>query len=374
MMRLAKLVVCATLLVATAAATPDRLRSIAQTDEAAWNGVARSDDGRVFVVFARLTDKPGPSLAVIGNNGKPQPYPDAGWNGWSPTGGKSDASKLFVGLAAIRLGPGHGLWVLDSGVVERGKRPLPGGVKLVRIDLVHDSVTRTIVLPPDVLRPKSRLTDFCLHGSTAYIADSGAPGLIVLDLATGAARRVLDGDPSMTARRPVMVDGETLRGADGKPVMIDVDDLALSPDGKFLYYQPLPGPMSRIATSLLDDPKATAEALTAGAEFWYDTPALGGSAIAPDGTLYLDDVEDNSVLSLSPDRDLRTVIRDPRLHWPAAPFLRDGVLTIPVSQFDRAGLFHHGRSRIGYPVELFELRVAAPPAAPSPPQPGTARR
>lgn len=373
MMRLAKLLGCATLLIATAAAAPDRLRSIAQTDEAAWNGVARSDDGRAFVVFARLTDKPGPSLAVIGNDGKPQPYPDAAWNGWSPADGKRDASKIFVGLTAIRLGAEHGLWVLDSGVVA-GKRPLPGGAKLVKIDLVHDSVTRTIVLPPDVLHPKSRLADFCLRGSTAYIADAGAPGLIVLDLATGVARRVLDGDPSMTARRPVMADGETLRGADGKPVMNDVDDLDLSPGGRFLYYQPLPGPMSRIATSLLDDPKATSQALTAGAEFWYDTPALGGSAIAPDGTLYLDDVENDSVLSLSPDRELRTVIRDPRLHWPAAPFLRDGVLTIPVAQFDRAGLFHHGRSRIAFPVELFELRVAAPPIAPPPPQPGTARR
>ena len=372
-MTLAKLMAAAALLVVTAAAAPDRLHSIAQTDKRVWSGVARSDDGRTFVVFARLAGNPGPSLAMIGNDGKARPYPGGGWNDGSATAGKSDPAKVFVGLSAIRLGPDHALWVLDSGVVERG-RALAGAAKLVRIDLVHDAVTRTIPLPPDVLRPKSRVAAFCLHGTIAYIADAGAPGLIVLDLGTGAARRVLDGEPSMTARRPVAVDGETVRGADGKPVMINVDDLALSPDGKFLYYQPLPGPMSRIATSLLDDPKATPQALTAGVEFWYDTPALGGSAIAPDGMLYLDDVENDSVLSLSPDRALRTVISDPRLHWPAAPFLRDGVLTIPVSQFDRAGLFHHGRSRIAYPVALFELRVAAPPATPAPPSPSTARR
>ncbi|WP_428392449.1 L-dopachrome tautomerase-related protein [Lichenicoccus sp.] len=366
-MTIAKLLACAALLLATMAAAPDRLRSIAQTDRLAWSGVARSDDGRTFVVFSRLAGNPGPSLAVIGNDGKPQPFPGGGWNDWSAAADKADPAKVFVGLSAIRLGPDHSLWVLDSGVADRG-RALAGAAKLVRIDLVHDSVARTIVLPADVLRPKSRVADFCLHGTTAYIADAGAPGLIVLDLTTGAARRVLDGTPSMTARRPVTVDGETLRGADGKPVMIDVDNLDLSPDGKFLYYQPLSGPMSRIATSLLDDPKATPQALTAGVEFWYDTPALGGSAIAPDGTLYLDDVENDSVLSLSPDRALRTVISDPRLHWPAAPFLRDGVLTIPVSQFDRAGLFHHGHSRIAHPVELFELRVASAPAAASPPK------
>ena len=120
--------------------------------------------------------------------------------------------------------------------------------------------------------------------------------------------------------------------------------------------------MFRVPTALLDDAKASPQAVAAGVEFWYDTPALGGTAIDADGTLYLDDLEQDRVLSLTPGRALATVLRDPRLHWADAPFLRDGTLTLPVAQLDRCAPFHHGKSQVQFPVELLALRLH--PAAP----------
>ena len=350
----------------------DRLATLAQSDTLVWNGVVLSPDGRVFVEFPRIAGNPGPSLAVIGEAGKLVPYPGGAWNDWSPKDSHADPTNRFVGLNAIHLGPQGGLWVVDTGAPGFGKSPLPDAAKLVRFDLVHDTATRTIVLPADVLRPTSMIDDVRFNGRHAYITDAGAPGLIVVDLTSGHARRLLDGDASTTAQRPIVVDGQVVKGPDNKPMMINADQLEVAPDGQYLYYQPLCGPMFRIATSLLDDAHATAQAVAAGVEFWYDTPALGGTAIAPDGTLYLDDVENDSVLALSPDRVLRTVIADPRLHWPDAPVLHDGALTIPVPQLDRAAAFHHGRSEIRFPVALYRLRVAPPPAASAPPS--SARR
>ena len=340
----------------------DRLSRVARSDRLVWNGVVVAPDRRIFVVFPRVCGNPGPSLAMLDGQGDALPYPGGGWNDWNAGDGKTDPTHAFVGLNAIHLAPDGSLWVVDTGVPGFGRAPLPGATKLLRIDLAGNQVTRTFVLPPDVLRPKSMIDDVRFNGSNAYITDAGAPGLIVLDLVGGGARRLLDRDPSTTAQRPIVVDGEVLRGPDNKPAMIHADQLEVSPDGRFLYYQPLPGPMFRVPTALLDDAKASPQAVAAGVEFWYDTPALGGTAIDADGTLYLDDLEQDRVLSLTPGRALATVLRDPRLHWADAPFLRDGTLTLPVAQLDRCAPFHHGKSQVQFPVELLALRLH--PAAP----------
>lgn len=347
-------------------APPDRLASIAHSDKLVWTGVVVAPDRRVFVVSSRVAGGAGPSLAVIDAQGIPVAYPGEA-PGLAAGDAKADPAHAFVGLNAIRLAPDNSLWVVDSGVPGFGKTPLPGAARLVRIDLASNSVTRSYGLPPEVLQPKSLIAEVRFNGGHAYITDAGAPGLIVLDLATGSARRLLDGDPSTTAQRPIIVDGETLKGADNKPVMINADQLEVTPDGKYLYYQPLPGPMFRVPTALLDDAKASPRSVAAGVQFWYDTPALGGSAIGADGTLYLNDVENDSVLSLTPDRVLTTIIRDPRLHWAASPFLANGTLTLPVAQLDRAPPFRHGKSQVRLPLELFSLRLAVPAPPGHPP-------
>jgi sugar lactone lactonase YvrE len=342
---------------------PDRLTSIAHSDKQVWNAVVIAPDRRVFVEFPRLAGNTEPALATIDPQGGLVPYPGGAWTEPTAPDAKTDPGQAFIGLDAIRLGPDNSLWAVDSGVPGFGRAALAGAAKLVRIDLATNAVTRTYILPPDVLRPKSVIGDVRFNGAMAYVTDAGSPALIVLDLATGSARRLLDHDPSTTAQRPIIVDGDILKGPDNKPATIHASRLEVTPDGRYLYYQPLPGPMYRIPTALLDDAKASPQALAAGVEFWYDTPTLGGTAISASGTLYLNDVEHDSVLSLTPDRVLSTVIQDPRLHWADAPFLHDGLLTLPVTQFDRAPMFHHGKSLIRYPVELFDLRLAALPSA-----------
>ncbi len=344
------------------AATQAGLSVVAQSRQSVWNGVVVAPDGRLFVVLPRIANQGGPSLASIGADGGLLPYPDASWNG-AGGGQKSQAGDgpglVFVGLNAIHLAPDGALWAVDTGAPGFGKPAVHHGARLIRIDLASNQVTRVLTLPDEVLRPKSMIDDIRFNGGHAYITDAGSPGLIVLDLGAGTFRRLLDQSPALTARRPIVVDGDTLRGPDGKPVMLNADQLEVSPDGATLYVQPLCGPMSRIATALLDDPGQTAAQLAAGISFWYDTPALGGTAIMPDGTLLLNDLEDDSILSLSPDRVLSRLIADPRLHWADAPFLgQDGTLTVPVPQLDRAAPFQHGRSRIAFPVFLYAVKPA----------------
>lgn len=77
----------------------------------------------------------------------------------------------------------------------------------------------------------SYVDDIRFHGHRAYLTDAGVPGIIVLDLVTGRARRVLDHDKSTTGTRPIVVDGEMVRGTDGKPILLNTDQMEVSPDG-----------------------------------------------------------------------------------------------------------------------------------------------
>jgi hypothetical protein len=332
----------------------DPLAVVATSPHLLWNGIAVIGVRR-FVEMPRVDDAPNPSLAELHADGSLTPYPGGGWNGWKPG---ADATKAFVSTNAVHKGPDGRLWVVDNGAVGfLGRMPVAGAQKIVVIDPATNAVTRVYRLA-GALAAKSAIDDIRFHGGNAYITDAGAPGLIVMDVASGTVRRVLDHDPSMTAMRPALVDGKILRGPDGKPASINADQLEVTPDGKYLYVQPLPGPMYRIPIALLDDPKLAPAALSRQVEFWYNTPSLGGTAIDADGDLYLNDLSSDAVLKLTPDRHLSLVLHDARLHWADAPaFDGHGNLLIPVPQFDRSPPFNHGRDLVQYPVALYALHV-----------------
>jgi hypothetical protein len=201
------------------------------------NGVTTTRDGRIFLVFPRIDGSDGPRV-VEWVDGKPTPYPEGIWNDW--TEGKA-ASTGFVRVNALRIGPEGELWIVDVGAPGIGNPKLSGGPKLVRIDLAANKVRRIYDLDA-MTTDKSFIDDVRFNGRHAYVTDAGSPGLIVLDLDSGVGRRALDGHPSVTAQKPLTAEGQLMKGPDGKRVYIHADQLEVSPDGRWLYYQPCTGP------------------------------------------------------------------------------------------------------------------------------------
>jgi sugar lactone lactonase YvrE len=156
-------------------------------------------------------------------------------------------------------------------------------------------------------------------GRHAYLTDSGAKGaLIVVNLPSGEARRVLDGHPSTQVERDVVVktDGRELRRPDGRKVEFAADSVALSADGSHLYWKALTGrTLYRIATEALDDPGLSADALAARVERLGDSEPTDGLWIDARDRLYLSAIEDNAVRVRDGDRQT-TVAEDDRLRWP----------------------------------------------------------
>ncbi len=184
------------------------------------------------------------------------------------------------------------LWVLDpaspaiAGVV-------PGGPKLVKIDLGTNKVTQTIAFDEKTAPPYSYLNDvrFSPDMQAAYITDSGLKGaLVVVDLKSGAARRLLEGHPSTMPEKDVVVhtDGTELRRPDGRTAEFASDGIELSKDGKHLYWQALTGKtLYRIPTDALHDAKMSNEALATKIERIGENGVSDGLWIDRAGTMYI---------------------------------------------------------------------------------------
>ncbi|MGC4851246.1 SMP-30/gluconolactonase/LRE family protein [Micromonospora sp. DT15] len=312
--------------------------------------------GRVFLSYPSA-DRPGVQVVEALPDGRRVPYPDVAWN-------RADQPPdgAFVHVNGLRAGPDGRLWIVDSGSPRIGGAQVPGGARLIVVDPDDDRVERVYHLD-EAVHPGSYVDDVRFNGRVAYLSDAGAAGLIVLDLDSGRSRRVLDGHPS-TAGGPVVADGRVLRDPDGTEVRLHLDQLEVSPDGRWLFYQPASGGMSRIATRWLDDPSVSPDELARAVERWCDTPSTGGTAIDATGTIYLSDLERRRVLVLAPDRSVRTLVVDPRLAWVDAMWLdADARLWMPAAQLHLTAGLNGGVAAVDYPAQIYRMPVEIGPPA-----------
>jgi sugar lactone lactonase YvrE len=283
-------------------------------------GVAVSEDGRVFVNFPRWTEDAPVSVAeVLG--GQLKPYPDAEWNAWrNARKNEVTPGDHWVCVQSVVADGRGNLWVLDPAAPATGFT-VPDGPKLVRIDLKTNKVAQTILIPESVAPRYSYLNDvrFSPDGGWAFISDSGANGaLVVVGLQSGKSRRLLDGHPVMQPEPKVVVtyEGAPIRRPDGRGVEFANDSIALSNDGRTLYFKPLTGKtLYSIATDALTDENASADAVAAAVRQEGDVGVTDGIWISRAGTLFLTSPEDDSV-KVRDGGAVRTLLTDDRLRWP----------------------------------------------------------
>ena len=305
--------------VARAQAPTSALTLVAEFDHQA-TGVAVTADGRRFVNFPRWTDDAPISVAEVLKNGTLRPYPDVRWNSWRNARANTlPVGDHFVCVQSI-VPDGHGnLWVLDPGA-PGNEKILEGAPKLVKIDLATNRVTQVIKVAPDVALQGTYLNDirFSPDGRTGYVTDSGTRGaIIVIDLATGKAWRALDGHPSTQVDKTVTVtaDGKPLVRPDGRQPAFAADGIAISNDGRTLYYQALTGKtLYAIDTALLRDGVAEADR-AAGVKTVARTHVADGLWMSRAGTLYITSPTNDGISRLVGDRT-EPVLTDRRLRWP----------------------------------------------------------
>ena len=304
---------------AAAAHAEPTLTPVARFDHQV-TGVAVTADGRRFVNFPRWTEDAPASVAEVMRDGSLRSYPDARWNEWrNARANELSVADHFVCVQSIVPDGQGNLWVVDPGA-PGNEKALEGAPKLVRINLATNQVTKVIAIPGDVALQGTYLNDirFSPDGRTGYITDSGSRGaIIVVDLESGRSWRALDGSPTTQVDKTVAVtlDGRPLRRPDGRQPTFAADGIAISNDGRTLYWQALTGQtLYAIDTALLAEQVSDQDRLRA-VRTVARTQVTDGLWMSKAGVLYLTSPSDYSIKRLN-GAEVETVLTDRRLRWP----------------------------------------------------------
>ena len=298
-----------------------------------WTGVAVTNDSRVFVNFPRWSPDVPVSVAEVQSDGSLQSYPDDAWNSWTP---EANPSTTFVCVQSVVADGKGSLWVLDPGYPGAA----PGGTKLVEIDAANGGVKQVFAFDSTIALSESYLNDVRIDHAhrAAYITDSGDGALVVIDLRTGASRRVLDDHPSTAAEDTILIfEGTQWLLPDGSAPQVHADGIAYDPIGDFVYYQALTGrTLYRIAGPALRDPSLDEESLGAMVERVVESGASDGLLWDRADGIFISAIEDDAIKRWSPERGVETVIADPKIAWPDSFALGpEGDLYVTTSQIHR---------------------------------------
>ena len=326
------------------------------------SGIATLPDGRIVLSFPRsAADHKGPRLGVL-RDGKAVPFPDAA------------AQAHFVSPLGMTVDATGRLWIVDEGTVAGQKQP-PAPTLNGR-DGRTGQRGPTIPLGSVATRADSHVNDVRVdmtHGpqGTAYVSDTSLmdhPAIIVIDLATGYARRVLENAPSTRAETgfAMELDGHMIRYDMAHPAMGQggIDGVALSADSRTLYWQPLSSRRLYSApTAMLADPAVSATQLEHAVRDEGEDSVVDGMATGLDNSLYLTDIERHAVLRRAANGDLSVIAHDPRLIAPDGLTIKDNALWLTVGQWGRLPVFHDGHDMQERPWLVVRIPLKQPVSA-----------
>ncbi len=404
-----------------------QLETVATFDGPMPTGVTVSHSGRIFVNFPRWGDDVPFTVAEV-VKGKAVAFPDRAVNDWAGRSKPNPNAFLdeqanqthFVNVQSVVVDPMDRLWALDTGAPLL-KNTVPGGPKLVCIDLATNRVVKTILLPPETAGINSYMNDIRFdlrvgdHGpqdpttavgsrpapnadapprdavhplaertagmvaeaagiyGTAYITDSSSQGpnaIVVVDLATGRSFRRLNQDASVLAEEQFLMFAEgqpvymTTPGYPPKAVNFAADGIAISADGQTLYYCPINGTkLYAVSTEMLRDRSKSDAQVAATVRIVTGKMPSDGLESDAAGNVYLSDPVTDSIHRWNPTTGLiETLVHDPRLLWPdTMSVATDGYLYVNANQLNRQPSMHNGVDQRVKPYSMFRMKINEQP-------------
>lgn len=324
----------------------------------ATQAISINRDGRILLA-QRYNESRVPQIVELLPDNTTVLYPDASWNSYVSGDSSSDPATSFVSVDGARLGPNGHYWVVDGGAVG-----VDDSAKLVGVNITTDKVDRVYYLQ-DIIGLENGPDDvrFDADGETAYLSDiNGA--LLILNLTSGEGVRVLNNSYTAQALFPLMFNHTLLEGNNGanSTSTAALDQIEVSPDGQYLYYQPCQGGMYRLPTELLRASLTNATlAASIGnySEPYALTPSTGGTTIDADGTIYVSDTNLLAIWKITSDGRESIMVQDDALLWTDQMWVtNDKKLLLPASQYRPGG---NGLMALG-PNYIFSYSIDAGPS------------
>jgi len=268
-------------------------------------GVTVTQEGRILVNFPRWREAVIASVAEV-IDGKSIAYPNTKWNDWKI--GQEIHDSVFVAVQSV-VAFENDLYVLDT------RNPFFKGVvgapKLFVFDLKTNALKRTYTFPKESFHKDSYINDLRVdkENGSIYLTDSGHAGLIILNIETGKAKRVLDNHFSTKAE----VDHLTINGKEWKNT-IHSDGIALNPINKKLYFHALTG-YTLYAIDVQTLLKGTEAEIEKAVEKVAKTSAPDGMIFDTNGNLYYADLEQNAIMKMDAAGTITTLVEGDKVRW-----------------------------------------------------------
>ncbi|ADF60653.1 L-dopachrome tautomerase-related protein [Enterobacter cloacae] len=335
-------------------------------------GIHFDAKGRTFVSTPRLVSAAAPAtLSILDTTVQSGPARLTAFPSREGNAVNTDPAQNLRNVLGFYIDRQNGwLWALDMGFVAGEAESPVGSQKLVVLDLNTGRTLKRIALDGVADRKASFLNDVVVDEKrrVAYISDSGsrsAPenrvGLIVVDFTTGTARRVLDRHPALQIEPGVNVVSHGAEVWPGKPLLIGINGIALSPDAGTLYWTVTTGTHAwAVPTALLRQAGSTDAQIAASIQ---DLGVVGGNTdgLVTDakGNLYITDVTRNGIVRFDPKhRAMSLIAASEDVYWPDTPAIRpDGDLIFTSSRLNDhfAGAVKPGEER----YDLWRLPLGA---------------
>lgn len=323
--------------------------------------VAASADGS-WVVGLDQADRPQFRAVRVKKAAEVVPFP-------TDAIARADASAAVILDAVEALHTDHDgvVWILDNG---RRSEMAP---KIVAWNDEDSKVQMMRALTPPATVPGSFLADFVIDPESPLVvisdpANGANAALILLDRATGVARRVLQGHGSVVPNPTVALSlprgMAAVKRLDGTTVLphAGVRPLAMDRKAEWLYFAPVQSRhIFRLPMKLLRRSDATADAIASAVEQYAYKPPCSSFVIDTKGNIHLGDIESRAIGVIeSGKRGYRVIASDARLLWPdGLAFGQDGNLYF----FSRSLMPSAGTSKNGTaaPVihELYRVKPVA---------------
>lgn len=316
--------------------TTAKLTTFAEISDTRPGNITVTPDNRVIITQQPLD---GPSLRVVEllEDGTKVPFPTQDW-----ADGPDNGKVGIAGSIGVKSGADGIVWILDMGGANSGP-------KLVAWDTQVDALHKVIEIPSDVVTPISFLQDFVLDEERGqiYIADMTftapaadlKPAFIVIDLETGAARRVLEAAGRlMPSDEDVVIDGNFVGYKDAtgtpQPWHLSVNAISIDPDFKNVYFGTLNGrDIWRIPAAALADRSQDDATLAAQISRYAEKGPNDGFIIDGQGRVFSGDVTRNAVTVSTPDSFEVFAQDDVLLRWADGfAFAPDGTMYIVANQ------------------------------------------
>ena len=325
----------------------DALEQVVEYGEPIGN-LAVSPEGRLFFTV-HPESRPSGAKLLEWVDGKAVPFPSA-----------ESQKQLFETVLGVAIDRQNRLWTIDHGTHGMGK------ARLLAIDLGTRAVVHDHVFSSDIAQRGSFLQDLQVDGKgeTVYIADVSFwrknPAIVVYDIASQKARRVLESD------RSVVPQDWIIRNPTKKMVFFaglvalkaGVDGIAISRDDEWLYYAAMNhDTLYRVRTKDLRDASLTSAGVGLRAEAVGQKPLNDGMSSDNEGNALVTDVEHGAIVRISPAGERVTLVKSSRIRWPdALSYGPDGWLYIADSAIPDQMLRSKSHIREAAPYHIYRFR------------------